>query len=291
MLSWLPQSPVTSDAPIEAKEEPLETTEIQHEQPHTEEALPHDRILGNLFNAQGTSDKGLNGSFRASALDNNNAIYDPFDGTYLGTLVAPDHNVQPEEGGKLNDDVAAKSEELWSHLSTVLEIQNQLSRMHLDMEEIGLNDPKGKGKGTRSRATSVSRVVIDDIEADEGIGGKRDEEAERNKAREEQFLNLAGQFRGKKEAITAIMIKLDSLSRAVTEFHALQAPKIDFLSSRENSLPATNTTAENQFVDLHTQFNPVRKSSLPPNVLKRVAEPATPVFSESPMSIEMPLPP
>jgi hypothetical protein len=147
---------------------------------------------------------------RPSVLDTSGGVYDPFDGSFLGSLVAPDHNVQPEEQGKLND-VAAKNEELWSNLSRVLELQNQISRMHLDMEEIGLNatDPKGKGKGTRSRATSVSRVVIDDTEGDEGIGGKRDEEAEINKAREEQFANLAGQFRGKKEAINAIMTQVN----------------------------------------------------------------------------------
>ncbi|KAJ7808242.1 hypothetical protein B0H14DRAFT_2870678, partial [Mycena olivaceomarginata] len=284
--SWFPQGPVTSGAPIQTNEAPSPTRAL-NEQPHSEEALPHDRILGNLY----TTDKGLNGHLpRASALDTSDAIYDPFDGQKIGSILAPDHNVQPEEGGRLND-VAAKNEELWSHLSRVLELQNQISRMHLDMEEIGPNaDPKGQGKGTRSRAASVSRVVIDD-EGDEGIGGKRDEEAERNKAREEQFSNLAGQFRGKKEAITAIMTKLDSLSVAVTEFHALQAPKIDFLSTRDNSLPATNTTAENQFVDTHSQFNPTRKSSLPPNILKRVNEPGTPILSESPMSIVMPLPP
>jgi hypothetical protein len=319
MVSWFPQGPVTSDPPIQTNEASSPTRAL-NEQPHSEEALPHDRILRNLY----TTDKDLNGiSFkfppnlslspgsghlpRASALDTSDSIYDPFDGQKIGSILAPDHNVQPEEGGRLND-VAAKNEELWSHLSRVLELQNQISRMHLDMEEIGPNaDPKGQGKGTRSRAASVSRVVIDD-EGDEGIGGKRDEEAERNKAREEQFSNLAGQFRGKKEAITAIMTKvnwsptwvrvalishhqLDSLSVAVTEFHALQAPKIDFLSTRDNSLPATNTTAENQFVYTHSQFNPTRKSSLPPNVLKRVNEPGTPILSESPMSIVMPLPP
>ncbi|KAF8216055.1 hypothetical protein K438DRAFT_2008280 [Mycena galopus ATCC 62051] len=288
MLSWLPQSPVT-----EAKKAPLPADQTSpSEQPQTEAALSHDRILGNLFHGRDT--KGLNGSEslpRASVLDTSTAIYDPFDGTFIGSTVAADHNVQPEDsGGKLTD-VAAKNEELWSHLSTVLDLQNQISGMHLEMEEIGNADPKGKGKGTRSRATSVSRVVIDDVEGDEGIGGKRDEEAERNKAREEQFSNLASQFRGKKEAINAIMVKLDSLSTAVTEFHALQAPQIDFLSSRDNSIPATTTTAENQFVDIPSQFNSARKSSLPPNVLKRVTEPGTPVLSESPMSIAMPLPP
>ncbi|KAJ6519983.1 hypothetical protein C8R45DRAFT_953468 [Mycena sanguinolenta] len=251
----------------------------------SEDASPHDRILGSLFQKPNISNKN-DSPPRASLLDTSNAISDPFDGSFLGSIVAPDHNTQPEEGGKASD-IAAKNEELWSHLSSVLELQNQISRMHLDMEEIGLNaDPKGRGKGTRSRATSVSRVVIDDVEGDEGIGGKRDEEAER----EEQFSNLAGQFRGKKEAITAIMSKLDSLSSAVTEFHALQAPQIDFLSSRDNPLPANNAAAENQPVDMQSQLNSVRKSSLPPNVLKRVTDPATPILSESPSSIEMPLP-
>ncbi|KAJ6503371.1 hypothetical protein C8R47DRAFT_1105850 [Mycena vitilis] len=160
--------------------------------------------------------------------------------------------------------------------------------MHLDMEEIGLNagDSKGKGKGTRSRAASVSRVVIDDAEGDEGIGGKRDEEAERSKAREEQFSKLHGQFRGKKEAIDGIMVKLDSLSKAVTEFHALQAPKIQFASSRGDSIPATSTPAE-------YQSDSATKPPPPVNlILKQVAEPGTRAgLVESPISTIMTLPP
>ncbi|KAJ6575281.1 hypothetical protein B0H19DRAFT_1127997 [Mycena capillaripes] len=295
MLSWFPQSPVTSDAPNVAKKAPLPDQNGLNEPAHAEEVTPHDRILGNLFHTQESSEK-RNGSLpHASGLDTNNAVYDPFDGSFLGSLLAPDHNIQPEEPGKLSD-VAAKNEELWSHLSRVLELQNQISSLHLDLEGIGLNagDPKGKGKGTRSRATSVSRVVIDDVEGDEGIGGKRDEEAERNKAREEQFSNLHGQFRGKKEAIDGIMMKLDSLSKAVTEFHALQAPKIDFTSSRHDSLPVTNTAATSED-QMHAQFNPGPiKPSLTPgpvNILRRAVEPGTPVLVDSPMSGIMPLPP
>ncbi|KAJ7103364.1 hypothetical protein B0H15DRAFT_208975 [Mycena belliarum] len=246
MLSWFPPNPAASGSPNGGETPAAGGSKANQNPIHRPVETPHDQILGKIYNEQGQSnvDDGSNGfASRTSVLDTN-AIYDPFDASFIGSLVTPDENLQPEENGKLND--SAKNEELWSHLSRVLELQNQISVMHLDMEGIGLNasDPKGKGKGTRSRATSVTRVVIDDVEGEEGIGGKRDEEAERNKAREEQFLNLSGQFRGKKKAINSIMSKLDSLSQAVTEFHALQAPKIDFPSSRNNSLPVTNTSAD-----------------------------------------------
>ncbi|KAJ7040446.1 hypothetical protein C8F04DRAFT_1178165 [Mycena alexandri] len=270
MLSWFPRSPVTSEA--NATKEPLSggiQSENSNEQPRTEEALPHDRILGTLFRPQDRAETNGPGSQDASTLDTHNVVYDPFDGSFIGSLLPHDLNVQPEDG-KLSE-VASKNEELWTSLSRVLELQNQISRMHLDMEDVGMNtERKGKGKGTRSRATSVSRVVIDDVEGDEGIGGKRDEEAEKNKAMELQFETLAAQFRNKKEAINGIMTKeqLDSLSRAVTEFHALQAPKIDF-PSRDNSLSVTDPTLIDTMPALTNPatINPtLRKPSLPPGV-------------------------
>ncbi|KAJ7706016.1 SGNH hydrolase-type esterase domain-containing protein [Mycena rosella] len=288
-------SPTTAGPPNPAGETPLagQSSGNRNEQPP-----PHDRILGSLFEGQNSSEDGLNGSSRASVLDNK-TIYDPFDGSVIGTLVAPDPNVIPEEHGKLTD--TARNEELWSHLSRVLELQNQISRMHLDLEGIGMDarDPKGKGKGTRSRATSVTRVVIDDVEGEEGIGGKRDEEAEQNKAREEQFSNLSGQFRGKREAINGIMSELDSLAKAVTEMHALQAPKIDFLSSRNNSLPATNAAEPLAFAnpavgDMRSHINPApTPNSQPPlPALKRADEPGIPQeLVESPISTLITLPP
>lgn len=149
----------------------------------------------------------------SGTLPTNTAVYDPFDGSFLGSTLAPDRNVQPEE--EPTEYVNVKNEELWSHLSRVLELQNQISKMHLDMEEIGSNTgdprPKGKGRAARSRAPSVSQVVNEEIEGDEGISVKRDEEAEKNKAREEQFSKLASQFRGKKEAINGIMTKVEFL--------------------------------------------------------------------------------
>ncbi|KAK7064097.1 hypothetical protein R3P38DRAFT_2822394 [Favolaschia claudopus] len=267
-------------------------------EPQTREISAHDRILDNLFQAPPEPDTLLpvnpdsNDSLPPPVMLNaRNSVYDPWDGALLGSLVAPDHNVQPEDHSKLNDN-ATKNEELWSHLSTVLDLQTQISQMHLELEEVGANaESKGKGKGTRSRAASVSRVIIDDAEGDEGVGGARDEEAERDKAREEQFSNLASQFRGKKEAMTAIMDRLDALSKSVTEFHALQAPKIDFFSSRENSVPVTNTTVDSQFTDTTSPFDLAKKPSLPLNILKRVDPDSSAFFTESPLSIAGPLPP
>ncbi|KAJ6621203.1 hypothetical protein B0H10DRAFT_2019194 [Mycena sp. CBHHK59/15] len=295
--SWFPQSTSTPEATQDAGANPLPGGHNQR--PGPAETLPHDRILGNLLDhAKTDSQASLS---HASAIDSANSVYDPFDGSFLGFLVPPDQNVLPEGHGKSNY-AAAKNEELWSHLSRVLELQNQISHMHLDMEEIGMNasDTKGKGKGTRSRAASVSRVVSDDIEGEEGIGGKRDEEAERNKAREEQFAKLSGQFRGRKEAIDGIMTKLDALSRAVTEFHALQAPKIDIPSSRHNSLPVTNTAPEPTEKSAPFDMTPLSTSTAPkPSAsatpLKRVDESGNqtrPALVESPIStVEMSLPP
>jgi hypothetical protein len=105
-------------------------------------------------------------------------------------------------------EVAAKNEELWSHLSRVLELQNQISSMHLDMENIRTNTNDAKGKSSRARAASASRVVSDDVEGEEGMEEKTDEETERNRVREQQFSKLSGQFQGRREAIKEIMTKV-----------------------------------------------------------------------------------
>ncbi|KAJ7631050.1 hypothetical protein FB45DRAFT_917302 [Roridomyces roridus] len=208
-----------------------------------------------------------------SSLDSNTAVYDPFDGSFLGSTLAPDRNVQPEEEGN-SDPVTVKNEELWSHLSGILDLQNQISRMHMEMEEIGMTgDSRPKGKG-RSRAASVSHIVIEDMEGDGGIGLTRDEEAEKNKAREEQFSKLANQFRGKKEAINGIMAKLDTLSRAVTEFHTLQAPRIDFPSSPQNSVPDASPTSHSD----------IRSRELPSVLVVKGGTPRAPLV-ESPLSV------
>ncbi|KAJ7070033.1 hypothetical protein C8F01DRAFT_1246183 [Mycena amicta] len=171
------------------------------------------------------------------------------------------------------------------------------------MEEVGLTDSKAARGKTRSRATSVSRVIIeDDVE---GEDGRHDEEAERSKAREEQFLKLSGQFRGRKQAIDEIMTKLDSLSRAVTDFHALQAPKLEFPNPapRQDSVPVTSTATYTDSLasPVFTGTDPRSGSSTVPQSrkasassaphLRHVGEQETPQFVESPLSIIQVLPP
>ncbi|KAJ7293737.1 hypothetical protein C8J57DRAFT_1491104 [Mycena rebaudengoi] len=274
MLSWFPQSPTTE----------AETEHNLNEQPPI--TLPHDRILGNFFGP--SSENGFihnaSRSRTSSVVDPSNSLQDPFDGSFLGTLIAPDQNVQPEEQ---MSEVAAKNEELWSHLSRVLELQNQISSMHLDMENIRTNTNDAKGKSSRARAASASRVVSDDVEGEEGMEEKTDEETERNRVREQQFSKLSGQFQGRREAIKEIMTKLDSLSKAVTEFHALQAPKIDFPPSRQNSVPFTSVGPEAPAPSVITAaFEPATSSQSTRNISRPPFH-----FVDSPISMDMPLPP
>lgn len=189
-------------------------------------------------------------------------LYDPFDGSPLGVILP----VTTRDGDSMPVHVEGSSnEELWAHLSRVLDLQNQIARMHVDMEGVGLGkQADGKGKGplggtpratglTRTRTASTSSVPGADIGDEEGVGVV-DEEAEKLKAREREFKNLATQFEGRKEAINKMMGKvsnpsvppgrtqylpavvpqLDDLSKALTEFHSLQVPKIEFPSSSRN---------------------------------------------------------
>ncbi|TFK36973.1 hypothetical protein BDQ12DRAFT_686176 [Crucibulum laeve] len=115
---------------------------------------------------------------------------------------------------------------MWAHLSRVLDLQSQIARMHVDMEGIGLGKPgdtKGKGKGKNGigmgkppgregpkmrprQASTLSQFEADgEHEGDEEGVGMADEEAEKNKAREDEFAKLADQFEGRKESIADIM--------------------------------------------------------------------------------------
>ncbi|KAF9469868.1 hypothetical protein BDZ94DRAFT_1316978 [Collybia nuda] len=205
-------------------------------------------------------------------------VYDPYDGTPVGSLPAPErHNSHREEpsptkfrhlSNASQAGVAGggnREEELWTHLSRVVDLQNQVARMHLEVEGVGVGkvgDGKGKGRGRgKGRADNGGRkdwrekegerkesemVDVDAPEGDgyeEGVEVAGDEEAEIKRAREEEFAKLADQFEGRKESINEIMDRLDDLSRALTEFHALQEPRFEFSknSSRQNSTTPGDT--------------------------------------------------
>ncbi|KAF8167614.1 hypothetical protein B0H34DRAFT_646827 [Crassisporium funariophilum] len=226
----------------------------------------------NFFN--GTPTPSIQGH-QPSRLTSSDLLLDPFDGTSLGVLIPLDPESDEHSPSQLNgpDGVpasnpnAAAGELVWSHLSRVLDLQSQISKMHTDMEGIGTSKPEDAKKkhrashkgmpartggygsgpddpllppGLRDRKRGMSTVSTvsssDEPEGDEEGVNVLNEEAEKNRAREAEFESLANQFEGRKEAIHEIMGKLDDLSKVLSDFHALQAPNIDFPASRNNSL-------------------------------------------------------
>lgn len=185
-------------------------------------------------------------------------LLDPFDGMPLGVLI-------PREAGKLNDEELSPSpfnlpssfdagqtdshnigtEAVWSHLSRILDLQRQISKKHLEMENIGaakgsdarkghkhptknasetpnvasnlssgleLDDeppviPSGLNRPERQRATSIVSTASSNGEHEENEEDIN-EEAEKTRMREEEFAKLATQFEGRKDAINDIMGKV-----------------------------------------------------------------------------------
>ncbi|THH09138.1 hypothetical protein EW146_g8782, partial [Bondarzewia mesenterica] len=81
----------------------------------------------------------------------------------------------------------------------------------------------------------------------EGVGEGEEAEEGRRKEREGDFEKTEKRFEVRKEEIDGIMVKLDALSQALTTFHALETPTVDYLtSSRSNttsSIPPPTSTA------------------------------------------------
>lgn len=189
-------------------------------------------------------------------------LHDPFDGSPVGLLVSQGQQQQQQHGDVSGNARAPegehKEEELWLHLSRVLDLQNQVAKMHLEMESVGPNDGKNrtmgrgrarrKGKwegGSGDHPDNVAEGIMVDNgpEGDEeGVEVAGDEEGESKKAREAEFAGLADQFEGRNESINAIMERLDLLSKALTEFHALRAPTVEFPRSSKQTTTSTSGT-------------------------------------------------
>ena len=177
-------------------------------------------------------------------------LIDPFDGSSLGTLIPHAHGGDSQATSQINllntqeagvNTNPAGSEAIWAHLSRVLDLQTDISKMHLQMESIGqarAGDWKGKrprrsthgsasenmansatlnpeepilppGLRHRQRAMStVSTISSTEPENDEERVNVADEEEERSRIRGEEFAKLASQFEGRKEAINQIMVKV-----------------------------------------------------------------------------------
>jgi len=113
-------------------------------------------------------------------------------------------------------------DEAWAHLTRIRELQSEIATMHMHMEGIG------DGSGSTDVEVDV------DIDVDT-VPSQEEEEAAK---REKEFAKLPGRFKGRSDNINAIMAKLDDLSQAVTSFHALQPPPLNF-----DSVPNTRETA------------------------------------------------
>lgn len=196
-------------------------------------STPHDAVLADLHghskattgtpgypgtSASHISHQTLGASPPGSTVPAPELVHDPFEGNLLGTFVPPDANLHPEAYDPLSD-AATKNEELWSHLSSVLELQSQIAGLHVGMEGIGSKAGdygKGKGKGpilkTGKRAWQESKLRVETNDESVGTGEdegvEADEEEQKNREREEEFARLADQFEGRKEGINEIMNKV-----------------------------------------------------------------------------------
>lgn len=205
---------------------------------------PHDEILSQLYGQPIPSDSaqtgGGNGPTGTGGVDANRPVltpismsrsqssnkdrlnalgetlYDPFDGTPIGPLVVPDSS-SFQDAQAIAGDTMKSDDALWSHLSKIVELQNQVAHKHMEMEGVGSKSGDAKGKGKHKATTTkvvptpysgsvASGVDGDDgdNDADEGDDGE-DEEKSQERLREEEFARLAGQFDGRKKAIDSIM--------------------------------------------------------------------------------------
>lgn len=171
---------------------------------------------------------------------------------------------EPSTGQKLSDYVptplrSGADDELWSHLSHILELQSEISKMHVDMENVGLRTARGHNgpvvperggkagttrndRGKNRRRSDTLGEEEDDNESDEVTEGEDSDDNDEvfgKRTREQEFTRLAERFAEKKVSIDAVMNKLDNLSSALKTFHALPTPVLDLASSR------TNTTSSN----------------------------------------------
>jgi len=187
-------------------------------------------------------------------------LLDPFDGNVLGVLIP-----HQEQGSAAEDmspsqvnlsttrdanvgtnNADTRSEAVWSHLSRILDLQGQLSKMHLEMEDIGtskatdskrkkqkqrdegppeipspgldLQDPLVLQPRRRTMSTGSRGSFTGEADGDEEGVNMPSEEAEKDRIREEEFAKLATQFEGRKEAINDIMGKAGLLLSFLTYF-------------------------------------------------------------------------
>ncbi|KZT05851.1 uncharacterized protein LAESUDRAFT_701199 [Laetiporus sulphureus 93-53] len=156
-----------------------------------------------------------------------NTVYDPFSGVPIGAT-ADTRSDQENEFQAKSAKFDHRKDELWSHLARIRELQSEIAGMHLQMEGIGSVESRGSKRTT----AGAGRMATGTIRAPEEWEDTAGAEEQQKTTRDADFATLAETFQGRRDAIDGIMGKLDDLSKALTTFHALPTPSMEFLKSR-----------------------------------------------------------
>ncbi|KAI0801008.1 hypothetical protein C8Q74DRAFT_1364660 [Fomes fomentarius] len=212
-------------------------------------------------------------------------LLDPFTGNLAGVMV-PKKDIRDVAASPFDQ----RRDELWSGLATIRELQSEVASMHVQMEGIGLNDARGGKRvaGVASRVHTDTIPVAEEWEEPDGAADAVEEQ--RKRARDAEFTNLTETFKGRREAIDAIMNKLGELSDSLTTFHALHTPLMDLSTNRsqtKDSAPVSPDFINAASPSTAASTSPELPSALPKFVL---SEPDKRVFHESPVSAPGELP-
>ncbi|KAI0639668.1 hypothetical protein C8Q77DRAFT_1152630 [Trametes polyzona] len=222
------------------------------------------------------------------------ALYDPFSGSLVGVMVPRKHDKDHDR----DRDAAAEQfeqtrEELWSRLASIRELQSAVASMHVQMEGTGLNDVRSakRAAGVAGRVHSDTIHVGDDWDEPDGAADAAEERLKR--ARDAEFNDLTETFKGRRKAIDDIMGKLGELSEALTTFHALPTPTMDFTTSRNNtkdSMPMSPDLAASPVASTAASPSPEFSAAIPKFVFSEVDKNEG-VIHESPISAPGEVPP
>ncbi|KAH9846843.1 hypothetical protein C2E23DRAFT_907547 [Lenzites betulinus] len=165
------------------------------------------------------------------------ALFDPFSGALVGVMV-PRKSDRDHERDAAAEHFEQTRDELWARLASIRELQSTVASMHVQMEGTGLTDARNakRAAGAAGRVHSDT-IRVDDVEDWDTPDGRAMDAAEdeRKRARDAEFSDMAETFKGRRKAIDDIMGKLGELSEALTTFHALPTPTMDFSTSRNTT--------------------------------------------------------
>lgn len=219
--SWLRPKPPQHESDSETDEwrEEKPTHRPKYRSLVTDPNAPHNALLADLQGQSSDPEASGNGNKdrKAQSLPAKpETLLDPATGQLLGVLQPPESDF-PATLSR----VAEENEELWSHLSAVLDLQAQIARKHLDMETPGVADRKKRQSSkpgpwddkrrtfmtpnSNSASPKMTEMLAGTTESEDPsmkVEGEEDVEA---RTREEEFSNLAGHFEGRKDAIDDIM--------------------------------------------------------------------------------------